>query len=173
MNWIDSAILTIVFLSILTSLIEGFTKTVLSLFAWVLSFHIALSFADKLAVLLTQFIPFIDIRLGLSLIFLFNITFAILLWVNYLFARSVDLAELSLANRLLGALFGSMRGCVAITFLVLLAGLSKIPSLDEWQQSSFIVNFQQVAILLCVQLSPNTATQLNFKPIPITGSKAR
>lgn len=173
MNWIDSAILTIIFLSILISLIEGFTKTVLSLFAWVFSFHIALSYLDKLAVLLTQFIPFTDTRLGLSLIILFNATFAILLWVNYLIVRSIELTELSLADRLFGALLGSMRGCVAITFLVLLAGLSKLPSLDEWHHSSFVFNFQQMAILLCTQLPPNIATQFNFKPVPVTGSPAR
>jgi membrane protein required for colicin V production len=144
---------------------------VLSLFAWVLSFSIALNFFGKLANLLVQLIPFIDVRLGLSLIILFATTFAIMLWVNYLIIRSTDLADLSFIDRMLGLLFGLMRGCVAITFLVLLAGLSKLPALDEWQQSSFILNFQQVAIILCIQLPSNTATQFNFKPI--TKSQSR
>jgi len=172
MNWIDSTILTITFLSVLISLIEGFTRTVLSLFAWVLSFNIALNFADKLATLLIRLVPHIDIRLGLSFIILFATTLALMLWVNYLIIRSINLAELSLTDRLFSSIFGLMRGCVAITFLVLLAGLSKLPALEAWQQSIFIIHFQQVAMLLCVQLPPNTATQFNFKPIPVTGSQA-
>jgi membrane protein required for colicin V production len=173
MNWIDSTILTIIFLSTLISLIEGFTRTVLSLFAWVLSFYIALNFADKLATLLIQPISYIDIRLGLSFTILFATTLALMLWVNYLLVRSMNLAGLSLVDRLLSSPFGLMRGGVAITALVFLAGLSKLPTLAVWQQSTFIIHFQQVATILYARSPTELATQFSFKPTPVKGSSAR
>lgn len=170
MNGADLTITIIILVSMLMGLAEGFTRTVLSSSAWVLSLGITLNFVDVLVYSLMQWIPFADLRIGMSFIVLFIVTLMITLWSSYLIVRSIGYIKLSVADRIFSLLFGLMRGCVLIIFLVILANLSKLPTLDWWQHSQFITYFQPVVVLLCTQLPTDIAAQFNFNMVPIKGS---
>ncbi|OQW91374.1 MAG: hypothetical protein BWK79_17035 [Beggiatoa sp. IS2] len=162
MNIADFTILVILATSAITGLFEGLMRSVLSLFAWLLSFGIALGFVSQLAYILVLFVPIPDLRISLALLVLFVGTFAIMLWLNYLIIRSVGYIELSAAERWISLFFGIVRGGVFVTFLVLLAGLSQIPTMTWWQQSLLIKDFQDIAALLRSLLPVEIAEQFSF-----------
>lgn len=129
---------------------------------WLVSLGVALSFIDELAHLLALFIPIPDLHISLALLVLFVSTFAIMLSVNYLIIRAVGYTELSATERVLSLFFGIARGGVFVTFLVLLAGLSQVPTTTWWQQSLFIKDFQNAALILCNLLPIEIAGQFSF-----------
>lgn len=162
MNIADFTIWVILATSAITSLFEGLTRSVLSLFAWLFSLGIALSFVDQLANSFIPFAPIPDLRISLALLVLFVGTFAIMLWLNYLIIRSMGYTELSATERWISLFFGIARGGVFVTFLVLLAGLSQMPTMTWWQQSLWIKDFQNIAALLCSLLPVEIAEQFSF-----------
>jgi membrane protein required for colicin V production len=162
MNWADLSILVILLLSVLVSLLEGFVRELLSLLAWSISLEIAINFASQLAHLLTRWIPLIDTRLSIALIGLFIFTFFTIAWVNYLIIRSLGYTKLSWTGRLLGIPLGLAKGSIILIFLMLLAGLTRLPTMDWWQESLFIQDFKQIVQLLCRQLPVEVIQQFNF-----------
>jgi membrane protein required for colicin V production len=166
MNWADLGIFSIILLTTLMSLLEGFVREILSLLAWIISLEVAVNFAPPLAYLLVQWIPLMDTRLSIALMGLFVFTFFIIAWVNYLIIRSLGYTKLSWVGRLLGIPLGLAKGSILVIFMLLLAGLTRLPATGWWQESLFIQDFKQVVQLLCRQLPLETAEQFNFGAIP-------
>ncbi len=166
MNWVDLGILSLILLSSITGFFQGFVKELLALLAWLLAFGIALLFLDDLAHLLKTMIPFADLRLGISLISLFLFAFILLEWIIYLIINSIGPIQLFLTDRLLGTLFGMIRGGIIIIVLMMCAGVTQLPTMNWWQKSFFIQNFKSVVILLRSQLPIEIATQFSFEPAP-------
>ncbi|OQW94950.1 MAG: hypothetical protein BWK79_04130 [Beggiatoa sp. IS2] len=166
MNWADLSILIIILLSVLVSLLEGFVREILSLLAWILSLEISVNFAGQLARLLMKWIPLADTCLGIALIGLFIFTFFTIAWVNYLIIRSLGYTKLSWIGRLLAIPLGLAKGSIIVVFLMLLAGLTHLPSTAWWQQSVLIQDFKQVVQLLYLQLPVDAVKQFNFGAVP-------
>ena len=146
--WVDLIVLGVIGLSALISLWRGFLREVLSLAAWVAAFVIAFLFVDKGAALLTPYVSVPSVRMILAFGGLFLITLFIGGLVNLLIAILVKHTGLSGTDRMLGIIFGVLRGIVIITVLVLLAGLTPIPQDPWWQQSLFLHHFQSLAVWL-------------------------
>lgn len=167
MNWADWSLLTLILLSTVISFFNGFVREVFSFLGWLFSFAIALWFLDELANLLKTLIPFADLRLGLSLITLFFVSFILFEWINYLLLNSIGAhTTLSLVERMVGVIFGIARGSVIVTFLIMLGGLTQLPAAAWWQQSLLIENFKPIVFVLRSQLPFEIATQFNFGPAP-------
>ncbi|MDY6991775.1 MAG: CvpA family protein [Pseudomonadota bacterium] len=162
MNVADFSIGIFIVTSSVIGLFQGFVKEVLSVLAWMLSLALALAFVKDLAQLLSLFIPFADLQIGIALTTLFFATFIMLLWVNYLIINSLGPTPLSGFERFLGGLFGLIRGGIAIIFLILLAALTQISTMPWWQEALLIQKFKLMAILLCSHLPADMITQFNF-----------
>jgi len=162
MNVADLSIGIFILTSSVIGLFQGFVKEVLSVLAWMLSLVLSLFFIKDLAQLLSLFIPFADLQIGIALTTLFFATFVLLLWVNYLIINSLGPTPLSGFERFLGGFFGLIRGAIAIIFLILLAALTQISTMPWWQEALLIQKFKLMAILLCSHLPPDMITQFNF-----------
>jgi len=162
MNVADLSIGIFILTSSVIGLFQGFVKEVLSVLAWMLSLALSLFFIKDLAQLLSLFIPFADLQIGIALTTLFFATFVLLLWVNYLIINSLGPTPLSGFERFLGGFFGLIRGAIAIIFLILLAALTQISTMPWWQEALLIQKFKLMAILLCSHLPPDMITQFNF-----------
>ena len=146
--WVDFIVLGVIGLSALISLWRGFLREVLSLAAWVAAFVIAFLFVDKGAALLTPYVSVPSVRMILAFGGLFLITLFIGGLVNLLIAILVKRTGLSGTDRMLGIIFGVLRGVAIIAVLVLLAGLTPLPQDPWWQQSLFLHHFQTLAVWL-------------------------
>lgn len=163
MNWADYAILAIIGISALISITRGFMSEALSLFGWILAFWLALTFMDALAAQLVPWISVPSVRLGIGFAVLLVATILLTALVNRLVNQLVIRTGLSGTDRVLGIVFGIVRGIVVVTICILLAGLTAFPR-DPWWQESLLISrhFQDFAIQIRGFLPPELAMYLRY-----------
>lgn len=141
-NWADWAIIAILLLSSLISLKRGFVKEALSLAIWVIALAVASLFAPKFAPLLAAYIEAPSLQQMVAFAALFVATLLIGGGVNYLLSTLIKATGLSGTDRMLGVLFGLVRGLIIV--MVILLYLPKILPVNEdqwWSQSALIPQF--------------------------------
>ncbi|MFT7490875.1 MAG: membrane protein required for colicin V production [Pseudohongiellaceae bacterium] len=141
-NWADWTIIVILSLSCAISLVRGFVKEALSVAIWIIAFGVASWFSPKLAPLLTVYIDAISLRQMVAFASLFVATLLVGGAVNYLLSTLIRATGLSGTDRLLGVLFGAIRGFVVIMVIVLY--LPKMVPVDRdlwWSESRLISHF--------------------------------
>ena len=130
----DIVLLIIILLSALIGLVRGLLREVLSLASWFAAFMLALYFAPVAADYLAAHLADEAMRLGVGFVTIFVITLIAGGIVQWLLRKLVETSGLSGTDRLLGFLFGGVRGVlVSIIFLILLRPFAE--TTDWWQQS--------------------------------------
>jgi membrane protein required for colicin V production len=138
-NWADWAIIAVILISAIMGFKRGLVRESLSLATWVLAFIIARIFSPSLALLFNDIISTPSIRLGIAFALLFILALIVGSLLTYLVASLVKATGLSGTDRLLGVLFGVVRGIILMVVVVgLLAWLTPV-SQDVWWQESTLV----------------------------------
>ncbi len=163
MIWVDYAILGIIGISALVSLVRGFVREAISLASLLLAFWVATQFSAHVGDMLSSKISVPSVRVGVAFGLLFVITLFAGGLVNYLAGLVVHKTGLSGTDRMLGLLFGILRGGAIVTLLVLAAGLTPLPKDPWWHDSQFIMHFQELAVWLRTQLPPDIASHFSFE----------
>ncbi len=141
MNWADWAIIAILALSSGIGLIRGFVKEAFSLVVWVAAVVIAKTFSPQLATLLSNVIQTPSLRELAAFAALFVLTLIVGAMANYLVGALVKMTGLSGTDRLLGVLFGVVRGFI-ITMLIIVFLPAIVPvDQDAWWQQSRLVGY--------------------------------
>jgi membrane protein required for colicin V production len=166
MNLTDLSIIILILGSGVLSYFNGIVRELFSFLSWSISLLIALIFLGGLANLLTMLIPTLpDLRIAVALISLFFTSFILLEWLSYLILNSIGRTRLSMPDRILAVLFGIGRGCVVITLLIILAGLTHLPTTKNWwQQSTMIHHFKPVVVEFRRHLPDDIAIKFKFEP---------
>ncbi len=162
MNWADITIICIVLLSALLSLFRGFVREVLSLVAWVVAFWAAMAFWARFAAALE---PYIAVEFARMVLAFLGVLIGVLLVfgiINFIVGKLLASTGLSGPDRLLGALFGVLRGAAIVTVLVVLAGLTPLPAEPSWSQSSMLGGFQYAAEFAIGRLPPDLAKHFSY-----------
>lgn len=135
MTVLDYAVLAIIGFSIVLSIIRGLVREVLALAAWTLAFVAAWLFGGEVAVLMPAEIPSAELRTlaGFAATF-FTVLLAMSL-VAMAVSQVVKSAGLSVEDRMLGGVFGLLRGYAIVMFLVLLAGTTALPAQPFWREA--------------------------------------
>ena len=163
MNWFDYAIIATLALSILVGLWRGFIGEVLALACWVCAFWVAWMFGPVLA---EQFsarisVPSVRVMLGYSLCFIAVLIAGAI--VSYLMRKLVSGSGLSGTDRLLGMVFGLVRGSALVVLVVLLMKFTPVVRDDWWQQSSMLPTFDRGAGWVTSYLPEQVAKYLEPK----------
>lgn len=143
MTAIDWTILVILIVSSLISLKRGFTKEALSLATWIVALVIARLFSDKLAVVLVGLIQSDAWRYTAAFSILFVATLIVGALINHLLGEFVRMTGLTGTDRVLGMVFGLLRGLVVV---VALLALGRLFALDQFWQDSLLVPFFEPVI---------------------------
>lgn len=138
LTWIDWSILAIVLASLILGAVRGVVREFFSLIGWVVAFLLAKSFSVMGAHWLAPFISSETIRLMAAFVMIFVAGLVVTGLLGYLLNAIVNNAGLGTINRVLGGLFGLLRGGLLVVILVLLAGMTSLPSQREWKFSVFV-----------------------------------
>jgi len=145
MNWVDLIIIAIIVISALISLVRGFVKESISLASWVVAGFIALRYFTALADLLEPYIESPTIRSGTGFAILFVCSLIVGAVINFMASQLVSKTGLSGTDKSLGVVFGAARGIIIVIMLVLLAGLTPMPSESWWKESTMVEYFASMA----------------------------
>lgn len=136
---LDWVIIAVVVVSTLISLKRGFVKEVMSLVTWVLAFIIAVKFTSPLQVLLVDQVQNDQIRYVVAFIALFIATLVIGALVSFTLGSLIQATGLSSTDRVIGMLFGFVRGALVVVAFVSLLSLSPAIEKSEMWKSSQLV----------------------------------
>jgi membrane protein required for colicin V production len=152
-NWVDWFIVIIVVLSTVLSLKRGFFQEALSLVIWLLAIIISFTFHPHMSVLLDGYIASPSLRQITAVITLFIICLMAGGLFSFLMGQLIMVTGLTTLDRLLGLVFGFLRG-VVIVVVVLMVARTALPVNQEvwWQGSSLIPHFARIesSIMLIV-----------------------
>ena len=142
--WADWAIIGIISLSTIVSIIRGFVKEALSLVSWVVAFIVANTFYSHLATLFEDVISTPSVRLLAAFVILFIVSLIVGGLLNHLISAIVKSTGLSGTDRMLGMVFGLIRGVILVIVIVALARLTPVVEDPWWKQSALIVHFEKL-----------------------------
>jgi len=145
MVYVDYAVLGIIAVSILVGTLRGFIKEAFSLAVWAAAFLIAFQYSGALAQLLEEQIELPSARTSLAFSGLFLSVLLVGGLITFLIGKLVEKTGLSGTDRLLGGVFGSIRGLVLVLVLMLVAALTPVPQDPWWQQSRTIQSLMPLA----------------------------
>lgn len=144
MTWADWAIIAVLGLSALISVVRGFVKEAVSLLIWLAAGVVASIFHDQLASLMDGLIDTPSLRMLAAWIILFVAVLIVGGILNYLLGKLVQATGLSGTDRLLGLLFGTVRGLIILmVVLIILPNILPVTEDQWWQQSTLIPYFMQ------------------------------
>ncbi|MBE5316000.1 MAG: CvpA family protein [Xanthomonadales bacterium] len=165
LTWADIVLLAILGLSTLVGLWRGFIVEVMSVAVWVGAFWLAFTYGDSAALLYEGVVEAPSARLLLGYATLFALALAVGGLATWLMGKLVKSTGLSGTDRLLGLLFGLVRGYALGAVAVLLAGFTALPGDAWWEQSRVVPAFQRGAEWLRAHLPASVAQEVNFVPV--------
>ena len=162
MNWADFSILSIIGISALISLFRGFVREALSVVGLAAAIWVAVTFYNQASDLLVNVISLPTGRRVIAFVALIVVSLLIAGLINHLIGKLVGKVGLTGTDRMLGVVFGVVRGVAIVGLLVLLAGLSQVPQDPWWQQSMLMEHFQKLAQMAIEFLPPDVAAHFSY-----------
>ncbi len=168
MSTADYAILGICLVSMLVSLFRGFIREVFSLLVWIAAGYAALQAAGPLSLQLESLIEVPSVRVIVAFVGVFVLVLVVGGLVNYLLGKLVATTGLSGTDRLLGAVFGALRGVAIVTVGVILATFTPFVEDPWWQESTLLPEFERLGIWLVGFFPESIQAYLPVEPVTET-----
>lgn len=130
----DYVITGIIAISALIGLARGFVREVLSLAIWAIAVMLAVGFADNIAASLPKRVDGDSLRYVTAFALVFIGTLVVGAMLQWIVSRLVQSTGLSGTDRLLGLLFGGLRG--AVVCIVATIALRPFASEQPWWHAS-------------------------------------
>src|SRR3546814_8227729 len=121
------------------------SSDLLSLVTWIAAFWVAAVFGPDVAALFENSISLPMARIGLGYAICFFGILLLGMLVRFAARRLIWSTGLTGMDRVLGVLFGFVRGALVVTILVFLVGLTAVTRESWWQQSVLLPQFQVAA----------------------------
>lgn len=167
MEYVDYAVLGIIVISILVGALRGFIKEVFSLAVWAAAFLVAFQYSGALAMMLESHVELPSARTSLAFAGLFLVVLLIGGLITFLIGKLVEKTGLSGTDRLLGGVFGALRGLILILVVMLVAGLTPVPQDPWWQQSRTIQSLIPLAEWSAQFLPDYILEYMDLTPDPV------
>jgi membrane protein required for colicin V production len=163
-NWADYCIIAALGLSVLMGLWRGFIGEAIALACWVLAFWVAWTFGAQLATQFTAItLPSARLVLGYAICFVGVLIAGAL--VGFLMRKLIAGSGLSGSDRMLGMVFGLIRGLAIVTIAVLILKFTPLPQDPWWKESKLLPTFENAARWLSTKLPPEVTHYLDLHTI--------
>lgn len=159
----DYFVMAVMAVSLLLGVARGVVSEILALVAWVVAFFVARLWArpvgDHLFAELAE--PLWRALAGFVVVFIaVLIGFALLRWLMRLLLKATGLRPL---DRVLGAVFGFLRGAALLLVLVMLAGLTSLPQRPWWRQAQFAPPLETAVLAARPWLPAELAQRIHYR----------
>jgi membrane protein required for colicin V production len=145
MNWVDVVILGIIFLSALVGLARGLIREAMSLVVWLSAIGVGYLLHKGVAAALTPYIAQPTVRLAVAFVGIVVLVLIVGAILSALLNALIEKTGLTWIDRLLGVVFGAVRGFILVTMAVFLAALTPVVDEPWWKESGAIPVCQQTA----------------------------
>lgn len=164
MNWPDYVIVGVIALSVLVGALRGFVKEVFSLAVWAAAFLVAYFFAGDVADLMESAVALPSARHAMGFAGLFIAVLLLGGLANYLLGKLVETTGLSGTDRLMGGVFGAVRGLALVVAVLLVSGFTPIPADPWWKGSGTIQRLMPLVEWSAGLLPQSVSEHLEFEP---------
>lgn len=134
-HWVDLAMLAVLAVSMLVGLVRGFVFELLSLAGWFVAYFVARWFAADLAPHVPVGPPGSPMNHAASFAFLFIAALIVWAIASRILRFVIHATPLSLPDRLLGAVFGALRGLVLLLAAATVISHTPLVTSAAWQAS--------------------------------------
>lgn len=135
---LDYIILTIVLLTAIVGLVQGFLKQICSLVTWVLAIWLAWTYGPSLAPHLGGVLEQGNYGLWVGRGIIFVIVLVVGSIIGFTVNHFVRMSLFSGLDRMLGLLLGFVQGVVIVGFLLILGQSAKLDGEAWWQRSKLL-----------------------------------
>ena len=161
MTGFDIAVIAILLVSLSLGLWRGLVYEVLSLLGWPLAFVLSRVFANDVVPMMPGEQEVVRIMLAYAVVFVAAlIVWGILVWLASKLIKAIGLGWL---DRVLGGIFGALRGGLVVLALAWLAGLTQMPERPFWRDAQTARLVEDVALWSKVWLPDDIARRIHYR----------
>lgn len=132
---VDWILLAVLALSLLLGLWRGIVQEVLSLAGWVAAFYVSQMYAPMAAAWLPMEGSSQMLRYAAGFVVVFVAVLVVTVLVSFVVKKLISAVGLGPLDRLLGSLFGLMRGVVILLAVTVLVGMTPMRETMAWKQA--------------------------------------
>ena len=132
---VDWILLAVLGLSLLLGLWRGIVQEVLSLVGWVAAFYVSQMYAPMAAAWLPMEGSSQMLRYAAGFVVVFVAVLIATVLVSWVVKKLVSAVGLGPLDRLLGSLFGLMRGVVILLAVTVFVGMTPMRETEAWKQA--------------------------------------
>ena len=162
MSVFDYVLIAIVVISLGLGVWRGVVGELIALAAWLLGIWGAAEFGGKAGEMLYQGIADPTIRLLAGCVTVFVGVLVVMALVRMAVKSLVKALGLSVSDRLLGSLFGLLRGLLICMVLVALGGMTSAPQQDWWKQARLAAAMETAVLVAKPWLPEDLAKRIRF-----------
>jgi membrane protein required for colicin V production len=145
---VDWILLAVLGLSFLLGLWRGIVQEVLSLAGWVAAFYVSQMYAPLAAAWLPMEGSSQMLRYAAGFVVVFVAVLVATVLVSFVVKKLISAVGLGPLDRLLGSVFGLMRGVVILLAVTVLVGMTPMRETEGWRQAQGARWLQQVLHVL-------------------------
>lgn len=173
-NWVDYTIIAIFIISILSGLLRGGVKEIISLLTWIAAFFVGTLFSGPLAAYFSNSHTAqsaltsassgsgMDVASSQASLFAVGASFCILFFgtiligavIGYIMNAAVESTGVSIVNRLAGGIFGLGRGYLINLVIIFLVQLTPMSEQSFWTESVLVRSYQPAVTWLGDRVQP-------------------
>ena len=162
MTGFDYAVFVIIGFSVLLSLMRGLTQEILSFLSWLVALWCASQYADRVSSMLPLPTTAPELRILLAFVAILMAVWVATLFIKLVIAKFIRMVGLGSIDRILGLIFGFVRGGIVVVLLVLAAGVTQFPQLPMWRNAMFSPLCVSVAKEALPWLPPALANKIHY-----------
>lgn len=148
LNWFDAVIAGIIILSILISFFRGFLREAISLATWIIGIVVGVKYAAALGNDFAVHISSPTTRFFVAFLIIFLIVFIVGSIVGAVVRALVNKIGVGILDRLLGGIFGALRGILAVGVILMFLNAGEFQKTDWLQRSQLTPAFNPLVTWL-------------------------
>lgn len=145
MNWLDYLILLVLVVSALVAVFRGFVREIVSLAVWVAGIFLTIHYMPALKDYFSQWTSSIYLQYIIIIVLALVMIVLVGFILRKIFSLATKATALGAVDKFLGLVFGLVRGCLIIVFLVMLVPLAGFAQSAAVQRSVLLPVFRPMS----------------------------